>query len=364
IKPSNIFVTHNESLGELAKLLDFGIADFLSQSAKDRPSQPFMGTLAYGSPEQISGQRPDMRSDIYSLGITMFESLTGTLPIRAETDTFDLWLQAHCQQPPQTFAKIAPNLALPKPLEEVIMACLAKQPEQRPQTVEEIRDRLNSIGQSISGTSETVPPEDTIPELAKLAAQPQAQQQERSRAYETLVTFESAEDIAWQSKWPANTPNAEITFPRTLRSPKQDAASLWVMLSRDEIQQRMLHTRHCHFLCTFAPHPMLLWVTSFFSKEEGAKWMPCYVDLKANRGRQITQLLSSNGYFHLLLFALEAPGNPSNVVTITIPEKQRKNLSDWLTTAHGTQSTAAPEDSKKILRAQYETVKAKIQMRV
>lgn len=364
IKPSNIFVTHNESLGELAKLLDFGIADFLSQSVKDRPTQPFMGTLAYGSPEQISGQLPDMRSDVYSLGITMFESLTGVLPIRAETDTFDLWLQAHCQQPPQSFAEAAPNLEIPRPLQEIIMACLAKQPEHRPQTVAEIRDRLNSISQSLSGASRTIPVEDTIPALAKLAAQPQAQQQERTRAYETLVTFESAEDIAWQSKWPANTPQSEITFPRTLRSPKQEAASLWVMLSQEEIQRRILHTRHCHFLCTFAPHPMLLWITSFFSKEQGAKWMPCYVDLKVKRGRQMTQLLSSNGYFHLLLFALEVPNTPANVVTITIPEKQRQNLSDWLTTAHGTESTGSPAASKQILRAQYETVKAKIQTRV
>ena len=109
VKPSNIFVTHNESLGELAKLLDIGIADFLNQTQTDSAAQPFMGTLAYGSPEQISGQRPDIRSDIYSLGVTMFESLTGELPIQAEVNTFDFWHRAHCQQPPRSFAQAAPS---------------------------------------------------------------------------------------------------------------------------------------------------------------------------------------------------------------------------------------------------------------
>ena len=129
-------------------------------------------------------------------------------------------------------------------------------------------------------------------------------------------------------------PQAEIVFPQSLKSSTQDAAALWAMLPQSEIEQRMLNTRHCHFLCTFAPHPMLLWITSIFSREQGPKWMPCYIDLKTQRGRYTTQLLSSAGYYHLLLFGLELPSRPTNVATVSIPEPQRKHLSDWLTLAH------------------------------
>ncbi|PZD72737.1 Serine/threonine-protein kinase A [Acaryochloris thomasi RCC1774] len=360
IKPSNIFVTHNESLGELAKLLDFGIADFLNQTLKDGPTQPFMGTLAYGSPEQISGQQPDSRSDIYSLGVTMFESLTGDLPIKAEVDTFDLWHRAHCQQQPRRFSQADPHLEIPAPLEEVIMACLAKQPEQRPQNVEEIREVLRTVSQS--GIAKLSQPTDTIPELVKIAAQ--IEQQQQSPAHQTLVTFESAEDVAWHSTWPENIPQAKIAFPQTLKCAQQDAAALWVMLAPEEIQQRMLNTRHCHFLCTFAPHPMLLWITSIFSREQGPKWMPCYIDLKDQQGRYMTQLLSSAGYYHLLMFGLQSPSRPANVATVSIPEPQRKHLSDWLTMAHGKTSTGTPAQSKQFLREKYQSVKAKIQSRL
>ena len=360
IKPSNIFVTHNESLGELAKILDFGIADFLNQSNKDGPTQPFMGTLAYGSPEQISGKRPDSRSDIYSLGITMFESLTGELPIRAEVDTFDLWHRAHCQQQPRRFSQANSHLDIPAPLEEVIMACLAKQPEHRPQSVDEIREVLRTVSQS--GVAQLSQPTDTIPELVKIAAQ--VEQRQQSVAHQTLVTFESAEDVAWHSTWPENVPQAKIVFPQALKAAQQDAAALWVMLSQEEIQQRMLNTRHCHFLCTFNPHPMLLWITSIFSREQGPKWMPCYVDLKDPRGRYMTQLLSSTGYYHLLMFGLQVPGRPANVATVSIPEPQRKHLSDWLTKAQTRTPTGTPADSKQVLREKYQSVKAKIQAKL
>ncbi len=364
IKPSNIFVTHNESLGELAKLLDFGIADFLSQNIPDQPTQPFMGTLAYGSPEQISGQQPDIRSDIYSLGVTMYEALTGELPIIAGINTFDLWHQAHCKQAPRSFSQTAPNLNIPRPLQDIIMGCLAKQPEQRPQTVEEIRDALRAVNKTLaSDPTYSEPAEDTIPELAKIAAQSSTEQQERSRAHATIVTFESAEDTAWHSTWPADKPFAKIAFPESLRSAKQDIAALWVMLEQNEIQQRTLNTRHCHFLCTFAPHPMLLWITTLFSRERGPKWMPCYVDLKDQRGRYMTQLLSSTGYYHLLLFGLEAPGKPTNVVTVSIPDAQRKHLSDWLTKADRTVA-GSPAASKHVLRDKYQSVKAKIQSKL
>ena len=65
-------------MGELVKILDFGIAKLLQVGSKQ--TSTFMGTLAYASPEQMEGRELDSRSDIYSLGIMMYQMLSGTLP--------------------------------------------------------------------------------------------------------------------------------------------------------------------------------------------------------------------------------------------------------------------------------------------
>jgi serine/threonine-protein kinase len=78
IKPSNIIVIQDSGLGELVKILDFGIAKLI-QSGESQ-TQSFMGTLAYCSPEQMEGKELDHRSDIYSFGIVMYEMITGETP--------------------------------------------------------------------------------------------------------------------------------------------------------------------------------------------------------------------------------------------------------------------------------------------
>jgi serine/threonine-protein kinase len=93
IKPSNILVTQDSSIGELVKILDFGIAKLLQSDSSQ--TNTFMGTLAYCSPEQMEGKELDARSDIYSLGVMMFEMLTGEMPLCAETHSFGSWYKAH-----------------------------------------------------------------------------------------------------------------------------------------------------------------------------------------------------------------------------------------------------------------------------
>ena len=86
IKPSNVLLIQDNSLGELAKLLDFGIAKLLQ--ADSSQTRYYMGTFAYSSPEQMEGSELTNRSDIYSLGVMLFEMLTGNIPIQANTDSF------------------------------------------------------------------------------------------------------------------------------------------------------------------------------------------------------------------------------------------------------------------------------------
>ncbi|MFM7407305.1 MAG: serine/threonine-protein kinase [Cuspidothrix sp.] len=88
IKPANIIVIPDPILGKLAKILDFGIAKFLGNSVEITTSKGFHGTLPYCSPEQLDGGNLDSRSDIYSLGVMMFEMLTGKKPWQQETNVF------------------------------------------------------------------------------------------------------------------------------------------------------------------------------------------------------------------------------------------------------------------------------------
>ena len=86
VKPSNMLVIIDPSFGELVKILDFGIAKLLQSNTLQ--TNYYLGTLAYSSPEQMEGKELDNRADIYSLGVMMFEMLTGKLPLVAPTHSF------------------------------------------------------------------------------------------------------------------------------------------------------------------------------------------------------------------------------------------------------------------------------------
>lgn len=359
IKPSNIFLIKDASLGELAKLLDFGIADFLSSQAEEMRSHSFVGTVAYGSPEQFSGAVIDARSDIYSLGITMFETLTGYFPIMAEANTIESWAQAHQQLPPQRLRDVDPTLKIPAALEDLMMSCLAKSPEQRPQSVTEILKTLKSITPQGSGSSQPLVDPSSI-DLTSITPQEHTQRANLTIAEQTQVVFWSIEDLAWRASWPDNKPIANIVFAQTIQSPDQEAVGLWVMLTKQEIEQRSLSKRHSNFLCTFTPHPAILWITTLFDRQQGPRWLPCYIDLKDPKGQHITQLLSEMGYYLLMFFDSSNPGQPVSVVTIKIPQRQCQLLKDCLSRAKQTTATGTLVDSKQLLKQKYQSVKQKI----
>lgn len=146
LKPSNIQVIPDESLGELVKILDFGIAKLISSNGTASLTQAYVGTLAYSSPEQLEGIPPDPCSDIYSLGILFFEMLTGRLPIVPSTDSFPGWYQAHHKAKPAPLHRY--NSSLPVALSELILDCLAKDRRDRPQSMAEILERLQSVAQA------------------------------------------------------------------------------------------------------------------------------------------------------------------------------------------------------------------------
>ncbi len=138
IKPDNI-VLINTPEGEVAKVLDFGIAKLKEAHASDAGGLTLtgtgvvIGTPQYMSPEQAMGKRGDDldgRSDLYSLGVVMYQMLTGDLPFKA--DTTMAMLLAHMQAAPIAIKAAHPDLQIPEAIANVVMKTLEKDPNDRP----------------------------------------------------------------------------------------------------------------------------------------------------------------------------------------------------------------------------------------
>lgn len=138
IKPDNIVLVKRPE-GEQAKVLDFGIAKIKEARAGATSGMTLtgtgvvIGTPQYMSPEQAMGKRGnelDGRSDLYSLGVVMYQMLTGDLPFKADT-TMEM-LIAHIQKPPTPIRTLRPELQLPDAIANVVMRTLEKNPDARP----------------------------------------------------------------------------------------------------------------------------------------------------------------------------------------------------------------------------------------
>ena len=136
IKPGNIM---RNSAG-VTKLMDFGIA---RMQADRRLTQTggTVGSLYYMSPEQINGAEPDPRSDLYSLGVTLYEMVTGRKPFQGDSD-YSI-MAGHLEQAPAAPIEVVPGI--PGDLNDIILLAIAKDPQQRFQSADAFRKALSSI---------------------------------------------------------------------------------------------------------------------------------------------------------------------------------------------------------------------------
>ena len=142
VKPGNIFIQYVGD-EQLAKVLDFGIAKFIEGDVNTtNPNHP-IGTPKYMSPEQIKGSNLTIATDIYSLGVLLWEGIVGTDMVKT-SDLMRIW-NAHVHEIPAEVRKTTVGQEIPESLTKLIAQMLEKNPQDRPSKMSEVSQRLGGI---------------------------------------------------------------------------------------------------------------------------------------------------------------------------------------------------------------------------
>lgn len=151
LKPANIFIEQRPNLPAVVKVLDFGVAKFAVEEHEDDYDTltqvgAIIGTPRYMAPEQCSGAAQlTPAADVYSLGIILYEMLTGVVPFNADTPLAIALKQV--SQPPPPLREVIPSL--PEPIERVVLHALQKNPSDRPGNGDEFRRELRATAEEL-----------------------------------------------------------------------------------------------------------------------------------------------------------------------------------------------------------------------
>jgi eukaryotic-like serine/threonine-protein kinase len=166
LKSSNIMVIDAEGKPDTVKVVDFGIAKLMPSSGKQAQNLTqtgeIFGSPIYMSPEQCLGQPLDARSDIYSMGVLMYEALTGYPPLMGHTivDT----MQLHVGTKPSAFTEMRPDLSFTQELQDVVFKSLQKNPNDRFHSMQEFYQALERVQTAVAnGTARRIGGSSSLP---------------------------------------------------------------------------------------------------------------------------------------------------------------------------------------------------------
>ncbi len=232
IKPENIVLIETPQ-GEQAKVLDFGIAKLKEARRGAKASMTLtetgmvIGTPQYMSPEQAMGMRGDQldgRSDLYSLGVVMYQMLTADLPFKADT-TMEMIL-AHLQKPPAPINLTHPELNLPAPLVALTMRLLEKNPDQRPPNALVLIQEIEAAEQGAAHSFSLPPTKRLTVEDMQPAAPPPPSAPAAPRGAPPVPSVQSPPPLQ-----PVQRAIGGVAMPVAVKSPQSSRVGLWIAVA-------------------------------------------------------------------------------------------------------------------------------------
>jgi tRNA A-37 threonylcarbamoyl transferase component Bud32 len=237
IKPDNVVLIQTTQ-GEQAKVLDFGIAKMkearrgASASMTLTETGMVIGTPQYMSPEQAMGMRGDQldgRSDLYSLGVVMYQMLTADLPFKADT-TMEMIL-AHLQQPPAPIGATHPELNLPKPLAALVMRLLEKKREGRPASASTLIEEINAAERGVASAPPRLPATKRLTLEEMQPAAPPARPAAAPVRAPTPQAVPRQPQVPAPPAIPARAVPPVAAAPAMVAAPKPSRGGFWVLVA-------------------------------------------------------------------------------------------------------------------------------------
>lgn len=137
LKPDNVLLQHKSDRPDWVKIVDFGISNLVEGSKRLTKTGRMVGTPEYIAPEQLKDRPIDIRTDLYGIGVMMFEMLTGHVPFDGESA--EAILMKHLLEDPPAMSEVKPDLPEPNLFQPIVDKLMRKDPDQRYQTATELR---------------------------------------------------------------------------------------------------------------------------------------------------------------------------------------------------------------------------------
>jgi serine/threonine-protein kinase len=172
LKPSNLMVVDPDTPYEKIKVMDFGLAKLIDAPSLKQVNVTggdfAVGTPSYICPEQVRGDPVDQRGDLYSVGVILYEMLTGRPPFTAQS-TMDILL-AHATEEPPSLSAVGPEI--PPAIETVVLDCLAKSPARRPPSARDLAERFETALAHEEAVREAATRPESLQEVEQLPSGP------------------------------------------------------------------------------------------------------------------------------------------------------------------------------------------------